>query len=163
MTTGWAASSAIDGPAGFADALAEAVEPVQRALVAAYGIEVGVEAAADARAWAWEHRENWISMDNRAGYLFRVGQSAARKYRRSPIVLPAVEPAGDGFPIAPELPAALAALSTRQRAAVVMVHAHGYGLTEAADVLGLSVSTLRNHLDRGLRRLRKNLKVADDD
>jgi DNA-directed RNA polymerase specialized sigma24 family protein len=151
-----------DEESSFAQALAQTEEPLRRALVAAYGLEVGVETAADARRWAWEHREKWLAMENPAGYLFRVGQSAARQYRREPVILPPAGVSGDGMPIAPELPAALASLSARQRAAVILVHAHGYPLTEAAAILGLSVSTLRNHLERGLRGLRRLLEETGD-
>ena len=66
------------------------------------------------------------------------------------------------FPeIDPRLPSVLAALSPQQRAAVLLVHAHGWTQAETADALGCSVSTLRNHLERGMRRLRASL--GDDD
>ena len=49
------------GPEGATPDLTEAMEMlltrVRRGLVATYGVDVGTEAAADARAWAWEHRE----------------------------------------------------------------------------------------------------------
>jgi DNA-directed RNA polymerase specialized sigma24 family protein len=136
---------------------------LRRALVAAYGTEVGVEAAADAVAWAWEHREELTRMTNPAGYLYRVGQSAARRYRAHPIRMPEVTATTvDEVVIDPRLPAALEALSVRQRAAVLLVHAHGYGLVDAAGVLGISVSALRNHLHRGLRHLRTMLGEEDD-
>ena len=136
---------------------------VRRALVAAYGAEVGSEAAADAMAYAWEHWEKVQGMDNPAGHLYRVGQSAARRYRpRRPIAFP-ILPAGDDWAdVRPELPGALARLSGRQRAAVVLVHAHGETYADAAATLGMSVSTLRNHLDRGMRRLRALLGETDD-
>jgi DNA-directed RNA polymerase specialized sigma24 family protein len=63
--------------------------------------------------------------------------------------------------IDPRLPGALAALSARQRAAVLLVHAHGWTYDDAAGALGCSVSTLRNHLDRGMRRLRSTLGGDD--
>jgi DNA-directed RNA polymerase specialized sigma24 family protein len=136
---------------------------VRRALVGAYGIEVGSEAAADAMAYAWEHWEKVRTMTNPAGHLYRVGQSAARKYRRRrPFALPTV-PAGDEWAdVRPELPVALARLSPRQRAAVLLVHAHGETYADAAATLGMSVSTLRNHLDRGMRKLRTLLGEVDD-
>ncbi len=144
-------------------AIEEIAVRVRRALVAAYGVEVGSEAAADAVAWAWEHREAIGAMQNPGGYLYRVGQSAARRYRDRPIRLPEV-PAStvDDVLIDPRLPVALEGLSARQRSAVILVHAHGYGLTEAAGVLGISVSALRNHLGRGLRHLRVALGEDDD-
>lgn len=136
---------------------------VRRALVAAYGTEVGGEAAADAMAYAWEHWEKVRAMDNPAGHLYRVGQSAARKYRpRRSIALPVVPPGDAWADVRPELPGALARLSGHQRAAVVLVHAHGETYADAAATLGMSVSTLRNHLARGMSRLRTLLGEVDD-
>ena len=58
----------------------EAVEPrLRRALVAWYGPIVGREAAAEALSWAWEHRHRLDGVGNIGGYLFRVGQSAAKR------------------------------------------------------------------------------------
>lgn len=136
---------------------------VRRALVAAYGVEVGSEAAADAMAYAWEHWEKVQMMENPAGQLYRVGQSAARKYRpRRLIALPVPPPGDEWADVRPELPAALARLSGRQRAAVLLVHAHGETYAAAAATLGMSVSTLRNHLNRGMARLRARLGEVDD-
>lgn len=137
------------------------VEPRLRgALVAFYGIEVGSEVTADALALAWERWDTVEAMANPVGYLFRVGQSRSRRYRRRAIVLPAV-PASEFPEIDPRLPRALASLSNQQRAAVLLVHAHGWTQSETADALGCSVSTLRNHLDRGMRRLRGSLGGDD--
>jgi len=137
---------------------------VRRALVAAYGADVGSEAAADAMAYAWEHWEKVQAMTNPAGHLYRVGQSAARRYRpRRPVALPVLPPGDEWADVRPELPAALARLSARQRAAVLLVHAHGETYADAAAALGMSVSTLRNHLARGMGRLRALLGEIDDD
>ena len=137
------------------------VQPrLRRALVSFYGIEVGSEVTADALALAWERWDTVEAMANPVGYLFRVGQSRSRRYRRRAIVLPAV-PASEFPEIDPRLPRALANLSNQQRAAVLLVHAHGWTQAETADALGCSVSTLRNHLDRGMRRLRASLGGDD--
>ncbi len=137
------------------------VEPrLRRVLVAWYGLEVGDEVTADALAFAWEHWESVESMANPVGYLFRVAQSRSRRYRRSPVVLPGV-PTSELPDVDPRLPGALASLSNQQRAAVLLVHAHGWTQAEAADALGCGVSTLRNHLDRGLRTLRAALGGDD--
>jgi DNA-directed RNA polymerase specialized sigma24 family protein len=137
------------------------VEPrLKRALVAWYGVEVGSEATADALAFAWERWDTLETMANPVGYLFRVGQSRSRRYRRRPVGLPVV-PASELPDVDPRLPAALARLSSQQRASVLLVHAHGWTQSEAADALGCSVSSLRNHLERGMRRLRASL--GDDD
>lgn len=145
--------------------LVEEVEPkLRRALVAAYGPEGGREAAADALAWAWEHLERLSDVENVAGYLFRVGQSAARRTRRwRRFETPVERPDGLWGTDAPgrwdhELVAALAKLTSRQRVAVVLVHGYGYGLADAAAVIGCGVSSLRNHLDRGLRHVRRDLE-----
>ena len=62
----------------------------------------------------------------------------------------------------PRLAAALAKLSPRQRTAVMLVHGHGYTLAAAAEVLGVSVSSLRNHVARGIGHLRDDLDDLDD-
>jgi DNA-directed RNA polymerase specialized sigma24 family protein len=135
------------------------VEPrLSLALVAAYGPEVGREVTSDALAYAWEHWTDVQEMENAAGYLYRVGQSSARKYRRRnplfpvvPAELPRVEPG---------LPAALSSLSAAQRTAVVLVHVEGWSEREAADLLGVHRSTVRRHRDRGLAKLRAALEVT---
>jgi DNA-directed RNA polymerase specialized sigma24 family protein len=106
-------------------------------------------------------------MDNPAGYLWRVGQTSVRRmtrrrWREQPWPGPAADrrtsPAADLGD--PGLQAALSRLTLHQRVAVVLVHGFAYTLAEAAAVLGCSVSSLRNHLDRGLTRLRHDLDDA---
>jgi RNA polymerase sigma-70 factor (ECF subfamily) len=135
------------------------VEPrIRRALVAACGLNAGIEAAAAAMQYGFERWETVRNMDNPAGYLYRVGRNAARS-RRKP--LPALDPeVAERYGFEPGLPAALNRLTEQQRQAVLMVHAGGFTLAEAADTLGVSVSTLRNHLTRGLDRLRRLLGVT---
>lgn len=80
--------------------------------------------------------------------------SASRsRSRRCPASRRRRSPSGDE-----PLVAALAALTFHQRVAVVLVHGYGYRLAEAADVLGCTVSTLRNHLARGLEHARRELE-----
>ena len=55
---------------------------VRRALVATYGVDIGTEAAADAMALAWERWSSIQTMENPAGYLYRVGQTKARPHLR---------------------------------------------------------------------------------
>jgi DNA-directed RNA polymerase specialized sigma24 family protein len=148
-------------------ALVHRVEvPLRRALVAAYGVEAGREAAADALAWAWEHLDRLEPMPNPGGYLFRVGQTAARKGRRWSVrrVDAAVPEAGsdDRPAIEPRLAEALGQLSGQQRAAVLLVHGWGESLVDAAATMGCGVPTLRNHLARGLARLRADLGEDTD-
>jgi predicted DNA-binding transcriptional regulator AlpA len=58
--------------------------------------------------------------------------------------------------VEPELVAAIGRLSERQRVCVVLVHGFGYRNREVADLLGLSVATLRawRHRGQGPRFLR---------
>lgn len=139
------------------------VEPGLRRALVAYGPDIGRDAAADALAWAWEHLDRVTAMANPAGYLWRVGQTSARTAarRRRPVPWRLGGDDADEPVFEPGLVAALATLSPRQRAAVVLVHGYGYGVTEAAGALGCRPPTLRNHLDRGLARLRHHLGTDD--
>ena len=154
-----AESTAEPGAGADFEAFYRDVEPrIRRALVAACGPNAGIEAAAAAMQFGFERWDVVRAMDNPAGYLYRVGRNAARS-RRKP--LPPVESdAAERYGFEPALPAALNRLSEHQRQAVLLVHAGGATLAEAADTLGISVSTLRNHLTRGLERLRKHLGVT---
>jgi RNA polymerase sigma factor (sigma-70 family) len=129
---------------------------LRRILVARYGLDVGIEAAADALAYAWERWERVATMENPTGYLVRVGQSAARRYRRRPVVMPDRRPHAEPS-FDPRLPRALEHLSPRQRSAVVLICVHDWTYPAAAAALGVSESTLRNHVRRGLASLRREL------
>ena len=61
---------------------ARAAEPRLRyALVAALGVERGLEATNNALVYGWEHWERVGGMDNPIGYLYRVGQRKGRRRR----------------------------------------------------------------------------------
>lgn len=62
----------------------------------------------------------------------------------------------------PRLGPALARLSERQRVAVVLVNGYGWMFAEVADVLGIKVTTVQNHLNRGLDHLRAALEVSSE-
>jgi RNA polymerase sigma-70 factor (ECF subfamily) len=144
---------------GFERFVADVEPRLRRALVALRGPEQGREAVAEALAWAWEHRERALALDNPAGYLYRVGQSRTRG--RRPVWGPAAEP-GRLPDVEPRLPAALAALSERQRVAVFLAHGCGWTHGEVAELLGISASSVANHVARGMARLRAELKVTVD-
>lgn len=59
-----------------------------------------------------------------------------------------------------EVVAALGALSPRQRASVVLVDYADMDSARAADILGMSAGTVRQHLMRGRRALRNGLGLA---
>lgn len=139
------------------------VEPgLRRALVARYGPDRGREATAEALAYAWEHWPKVQAMERPVGYLYRVGQSRTRRWRlsrRETFPSPSVEE----MPwVEPGLPRALNALPERQRVAVVLVCGFGWQLREVADLLGVKTTTVQNHVERGLARLRLDLEVIDD-
>jgi DNA-directed RNA polymerase specialized sigma24 family protein len=140
------------------EAFFRAAEPkLRRALVAAYGPERGRDAAAEALTYAWEHWERLSPMGNLPGYLFRVGQTRGMSSKRQPVLHEA--PGWPEYDFEPALPAALAALSERQRLAVVLVHGYGYTLREVAELTGLRRTSVQNHAERGLARLRAALGV----
>lgn len=132
--------------------------PLRRALTAAFGPDRGRDATAAALAWAWEHRDRLADLDSPVAYLYRVGQSRARRRkfgllsRRSQWHEPWIEP---------ELAGALAELTERQRIAVVLVHGYEWTFAEVADLLGVSVPTVQKHLERALKRLRFRLEVSE--
>ena len=67
-------------------AFVRAVEPrLLHALVAHYGPVDGREATVDALSWAWENWTRLVDVDNKVGYLYRVGQSATRRYAARPV------------------------------------------------------------------------------
>ncbi len=135
---------------------------LRQALVATYGPVDGREAAVDALSWAWEHWDQVRAMQNPASYLYRVGQSAVRRFASRHLSETALTHRAVELPdIHPELLIALGRLSDQQRAVVVLVRAFGWRQTEVADILGVSPSTIHAHLDRALERLRALMEVSD--
>ncbi len=139
------------------------VEPrLSYAFFAAYGPEVGSEVTAESLAYAWENWSRVRRMDNPAGYLFRVGQSKSRWYYRRRVCFPNAAPRSGIPEIEPRLPGLLEQLTRNQRLAVVLVHGMEWTEQEVAELIGLSRSTVRTHLERGLARLRDELEVRID-
>ncbi len=135
---------------------------LRRALVARFGPDLGAEAAADAMAYAWRHWDTLASMANPVGYLYRVGQTSVRtqtRWRRRRAAYPVETEWNDTVHLPdPGLHRALERLSPDHRAAVILVHAHGYSYEEAARTLNIPVTTVRNHLHRGMVKLRSLLE-----
>jgi RNA polymerase sigma factor (sigma-70 family) len=134
---------------------------LRRAFAARYGLDLGADVTAETIGWAWENWERVAAMDNRAGYLYRVGQSAARRHvrwTRRRVDLP-TEPKLDD---APDLPGdvfdALARLKPDHRVAVLMVHGYSFTYREVAELLGVSEAAVTNYVHRGLARLRTILE-----
>ena len=135
------------------------VEPrLRHALVAAFGVDAGSEATAEALAYGWEHWDRVRDRPNPAGYLFGVGRNTARRQASRRAVFP-VPPVGHDHAVEPGLPAALAKLSEKQRIAVLLIHGDEWTWAEVAELLGVSVSTVQKHLDRGMSKLRAAIGV----
>ena len=131
---------------------------LRAALIAAYGPEVGLDAASEALAFGWEQWPRLSAMDNPAGYLFRVGQTEARRLTRVAPSFPA--PPQHALPdFEPGLLPALSSISEQQRVCVLLVHAFGWPIVEVAQFLDISHSTARTHLMRGLQHLRSLMEV----
>lgn len=134
---------------------------LRHALVARYGPEVGRDVASEALSYAWEHWDRVAEMGNPVGYLYRVGQSRARRHRNPTPYFPAPT-ASHEHEFEPGLPAALADLTDKQRTVVLLVHSYGWLMTEVAEVLGVGLTTVQKHEERGMAKLRKALEVIVD-
>jgi DNA-directed RNA polymerase specialized sigma24 family protein len=131
------------------------------ALCAAFGIETGREATAEALAFAWEHWDRVSQKDNPVGYLWGVGRHkvvGGPLGRRHP-ELPQVEAVRLPW-VEPGLPAALAHLSESQRVTVILLYGFQWTHSEVAATLGVAKTTVQNHAVRGLAHLRKELGVG---
>jgi len=142
----------------FTEFVAAREKQLRVALTAAYGPERGREAAAEALAYGWEHWDRIRTMENPAGYLYRVAQNKAKRFNRRHLSMPTVEHGHEPW-IEPALPAELAKLPDRQRVVVALLHGYQWSLSEVAQFLDVSKSTVQNHNERGLKRLRTRLGV----
>ena len=120
---------------------------------------------ADAIAYAWENWDRVRVLDNPVGYLYRVATSRARRYRRwrRPVLLPAESGVAA---VEPDhaLHVMLAKLPLGQRTAVVLVHVYGWSYHDVADLIGRSLSDVRNDVHRGLPRCEQRWRpvMVDD-
>ncbi len=140
----------------------ERVRPgLLEALIATYGPVDGREAAVDALSWAWEHWDRLADVKHPVRYLYRVGQSATRRFitKPPPRLSEILE---TRFPdVEPGLLPALARLSEQQRTVVLLVHGYGWRQAEVARLLGINSSTVRDYLNRAIVRLRQELEASD--
>lgn len=139
---------------------AEGAEPrLRHALTASFGSQLGKDATADALAHAWEHWDQINMKDNALGYVYGVGRNKARRMaaRHRPVFVEMTQPR---LPhVEPGLPVAIAALPEKQRIVVGLVYGYEWSMSEVAELLGVRKTTVQNHAERGLKRLRRNLGV----
>ncbi|MGZ4701375.1 MAG: RNA polymerase sigma factor [Ilumatobacteraceae bacterium] len=123
----------------FESFVADAEPRLRRVFVARYGVEHGNDVTADVLAYAWEHWQAVAYTTNPLGYLYRVGQSRARRYRRweRRTIFPP-ELSSPAVDVEPGLERALSRLSEDQRVAVLLVHSYGWTYAAAAEVLGIA-------------------------
>jgi len=150
--------------------LEEAGPRLERALIAAYGLEVGTEAFQEAIVVGWERWETLAVMANPAGYLYRVGQTRARSHVRwvsrrrafseSLSDVGVVAAASDERFL--DAVSALGHLRREHRVAVLMVRAWGFTYSETAAVLDVSEAAVANYVRRGMAALRTTLEVSRD-
>ncbi len=105
-------------------------------------------AVVDPKAWVW-----------RAAFHIAAGEMKNRGRDVHAAIEGSYEMPEDGG----RLLAALRALPANQRAAMTLRHYAGYPTSEVADMIGCSTATVRVHLSRGRRHLRKLLEDHPDD
>ena len=142
---------------GFTEFVEAHERKLRHALTATLGYDLGKDAAAEALAHGWENWERVRDMENPIGYLYVVGRARGRRMSRFvPIAYPSVPE--ERIPwCEPGLPTALAALPEKQRIVVLLVYGYDWRLSEVAETLGVSKSTVQTHADRAMRSLRRKL------
>jgi RNA polymerase sigma-70 factor (ECF subfamily) len=105
----------------------------------------------DQRAWVW-----------RAAFAIARG-SLAERARWVRLPSDRRDAAGADATGLDRVMAALAQLSEKQRAVILLRHYAGYRSREIAELLGLAPATVRVHLARGRRNLERALEELDDE
>jgi RNA polymerase sigma factor (sigma-70 family) len=135
---------------------------LREALTAAFGVDVGREATADALGYAWQNWDRISSMDNPVGYLYVVGRNGARRMLRSRRGIQLRYPAhtgGTASTFEPALAGLLVSLSERERAVVMLLYGFDWSMSEVAATLDVSKSTVQSYAERALGKLRSGLGV----
>jgi RNA polymerase sigma-70 factor, ECF subfamily len=143
----------------FAGFVAANERGLRQSLTAALGSDAGRDATAEALAYGWENWDRVEGLDNPAGYLYRVGLNWGKKRNSRRFIAFSDMSIGDAEWFEPGLPEALAALSEKQRIVVYLVHGHDWSLAEVAELLGVAKGTIQKHMERGMAKLRRQLKV----
>lgn len=129
----------------------------------------GQELAQEAFFRLYERWSEMRSEEHARRFAYRVAINLARSHLRKHlrVRLSGLDPPGDRSAPSPEewldVADALAALSGRQRATVVLVDYVGMQASEAGAVLGISPATVRAHLMRARRALRARLGLEQQE
>jgi RNA polymerase sigma-70 factor, ECF subfamily len=107
------------------------------------------EQVRDPRAWVWK-----------AAFAIARGELQERSRWTA---LSESEPAAPPDSSLERVLTALAGLSPKQRAVILLRHYAGYRSREVADLLGMAPATVRVHLARGRRNLERALEENDDE
>lgn len=154
-----------EGYADFAAFVNEHEAVVRRLLVAGYGPDVGRDAAAEAFCWAWTSWPRAAELDRPGAYLYQIGVNWARRQHRHQahrLDVDVIDAAARPVDYEPGIGPALASLTERQREVVILVEGHRYTHAEAGEFLGIARTSVQNHLERGLAKLRLAMGVAID-
>ncbi len=133
---------------------------LRQSLTPALGVDLASDATAEALAYGWQNWERVGQMENPLGYLYKVGRSKGRRMSRRRPDLAAI-PSSDLPDIEPGLPRALEKLPERQRTAVMLVHCYQWTHAEVARALGISRSSVQNHVERAMKSLRREIGGAE--
>jgi RNA polymerase sigma factor (sigma-70 family) len=156
------------GPEGFYRAHADRLTKFATSLV---GTSDAGDVVANAMAKTLGAR-SWSSIDNPRAYLYRAVFREAMSWRRAAARravrhradaerLAAVERAVSDDVVPSGVAAAVAQLSDRQRAVVVLTYWDDRSIAEVAEVLGTSQGSVKKHLARARAALRELLPSDD--
>jgi RNA polymerase sigma-70 factor (ECF subfamily) len=108
-------------------------------------------------------------MDDPTGYLFRTAMNTFRSWRRRSALAAKramrLTPSDDSIVHIEEqdmMARALASLTERQRAAVVLIDLMGYSSEEVGRMLGVDASTVRSHIKRAHAELKTRMDASHD-
>ena len=140
----------------------DAERRLRYALVAAYGAQLGREAAEEALVYAWHNWAKVKDLRNPVGYLYRVAYRQASRSTKKPPDLHAVDTSDTPW-VEPGLELALQRLSPMQRTVAVLVEGLEWKQSEVAELLGIRPSSVQKHLERALAKLRAALGVSSNE
>jgi RNA polymerase sigma factor (sigma-70 family) len=133
--------------------------PLCRAVALTVGdLDLAKEAVDEAFARAYQRWARVGTLDNPGGWVYRVAvnwsRSALRRRRRQPPQWLLTPHSTESTPEDPSIAAALATLSTDQRAVVVCRLLMGLSEQQTAHALGIRAGTAKSRLARALQHLR---------